>query len=103
VCALAALGGFWRARLADLPEVRELPADRPRPAAASYRGGRVPVRIGADTHTALVALARKTRTTVFMVLQAAVAALLTRLGAGTDIPLGTAVAGRSDESLDGLV
>ncbi|MDU0291331.1 non-ribosomal peptide synthetase [Saccharothrix longispora] len=101
--ALAAQVRFWRERLADLPEVLELPADRPRPAAASYRGGRVPVRIGADTHTALVALARKTRTTVFMVLQAAVAALLTRLGAGTDIPLGTAVAGRSDESLDGLV
>jgi len=38
-----------------------------------------------------------------MVLQAAIAALLTRLGAGTMIPLGAVVAGRAEEEFADLV
>ncbi|MFE9749544.1 amino acid adenylation domain-containing protein [Saccharothrix saharensis] len=94
---------FWRDRLAGLPEVLELPTDRPRPAVPSHRGARVPLTVDGELYARLADIARETRTSVFMVLHAAVAALLTRLGAGTDIPLGTAVAGRSDEVLDDLV
>ncbi|OLF13997.1 hypothetical protein BLA60_02125 [Actinophytocola xinjiangensis] len=93
----------WRAVLAGLPEQLDLPYDRPRPARASYRGDTVTVTVDAATHDALAALARAEGATVFMAVHAVLAALLTRLGAGTDIPVGTPVAGRDDDALAGLV
>ncbi|MFD7660847.1 condensation domain-containing protein, partial [Actinosynnema sp. NPDC059797] len=93
---------FWRSALADLPHELPLPVDRPRSAGAG-RGDKVEVAFGPDLHAALADLARAHGVTLFMVLQAAFAALLTRLGAGTDVPLGSPVAGRADEALDDLV
>ncbi|MGH3234570.1 MAG: condensation domain-containing protein, partial [Streptosporangiaceae bacterium] len=94
---------FWREVLAGLPGELELPADRPRPAVPSYRGGLVPVRLDAGLHAGLLDVARRCRATLFMVVQAGLAVLLSRLGAGTDIPVGVPVAGRGDEALADLV
>ncbi|MFI0366165.1 amino acid adenylation domain-containing protein [Streptomyces rimosus] len=94
---------YWREQLAGLPDQVTFPADRPRPAVTSYEGGHLAFTLDADLHGRLVELARRTNTTVFMVLQAGMAALMTRLGAGTDIPLGSPIAGRMDDALDDLV
>ncbi|MFB9893525.1 condensation domain-containing protein, partial [Planobispora takensis] len=94
---------FWRAALEGLPEQLELPVDRPRPAVASYRGDTVLLEIGPELHAGLVRLAREAGASVFMVVRAALAALLSRLGAGVDIAIGAPVAGRTDEALDDLV
>ncbi|CAM5497054.1 D-alanine--D-alanyl carrier protein ligase [Streptomyces californicus] len=94
---------FWRAALAGVPELIELPVDRLRPSVASYRGGAVDFAVDAELHGRLLAVARECGVTPFMVVQAAVAVLLSRLGAGVDVPLGTVVAGRSDQALEGLV
>jgi amino acid adenylation domain-containing protein len=94
---------YWRDALAGLPEQLELPFDRARPAEPSYRGAEIVVDLDAGLHAALAGLAREHQVTMFMVLQAGLAALLCRLGAGTDIPLGSVTAGRSDEALDDLV
>ncbi|CAL9507650.1 Dimodular nonribosomal peptide synthase [Actinosynnema sp. ALI-1.44] len=93
----------WTAALAGLPEEITLPTDRPRPAEATYAGDAVPFRLSPSTHRALAELARQSGGTVFMTVQAAVAALLTLLGAGDDVPIGAPVAGRTDAALDGLV
>ncbi|MEV8321012.1 amino acid adenylation domain-containing protein [Streptomyces sp. NPDC059900] len=93
----------WRDRLADLPVELPLPTDRPRPATSDYAGGAVDLDWDADLHRSLLAIAREHGCTVFMVLQAACAALLSRLGAGTDIPIGTPVAGRTDDAVDDVV
>ncbi|MGO4631513.1 amino acid adenylation domain-containing protein [Streptomyces sp. 2RAF24] len=97
------LSAYWSERLAGLPQELALPYDRPRPDSSDLRGALLPVTLPAPLHAGLLDLARRTHTTLFMVLHAALAALYTRLGAGTDIPLGTAVAGRSDDSLDQLI
>ncbi|MFH8621754.1 amino acid adenylation domain-containing protein [Streptomyces vietnamensis] len=101
--AAAAHLEFWEKTLAGAPAVLELPSARPRPAEATHRGGRAPVTVDAATHQALEAVARRSGATLFMVLQAALAAVLTRHGAGTDLPLATMTAGRDDESLGDLV
>ncbi|MFD5435786.1 amino acid adenylation domain-containing protein [Kitasatospora sp. NPDC127067] len=94
---------YWQRALADAPEELALPYDRPRPAVPGHRGGLVEVAVDAELHRALGELAATQHASLFMALQAVVAVLYTRLGAGTDLPIGTVVAGRTDEALDDLV
>ncbi|MCL7425500.1 non-ribosomal peptide synthetase [Streptomyces sp. YS415] len=94
---------FWRKTLDGLPEELPLPTDRPRPAAPSLRGATVDLTVPATLHQAVRALARRCDASVFMVLHAALGTLLTRLGAGSDIPIGTPIAGRSDDAVDDVV
>ncbi|WP_154814445.1 non-ribosomal peptide synthetase [Actinophytocola xinjiangensis] len=93
----------WRDALADLPEDLPLPRDRARPAAPGGRGDGVPFTLPAGLATAIHALAQESGATAFMVVEAAVAVVLAKLGAGPDVPIGVPTAGRTDEALTDLV
>ncbi|MFD8368984.1 amino acid adenylation domain-containing protein [Streptomyces hygroscopicus] len=94
---------YWRSALDGMPQRIALPADRARSGPPAQQGGAVPFTCTAELHRELLRLARAHGCTLFMVLRAALAALLTRLGAGEDIPLGTVTAGRDEPELDDLV
>ena len=94
---------YWVRRLAGLPEDVGLRPDFPRPPVPSGRAGAVEFRIDGAVREQLSALCHELGVTEFMLLQAAVAVALHKAGAGTDIPLGTPVAGRTEPELDQLV
>ncbi|MGV9413633.1 non-ribosomal peptide synthase/polyketide synthase [Nocardia sp. NPDC003693] len=94
---------YWRGALAGIPELLTVPADRPRPPVPSYRGGTVECTLDAFTHRELQALAAEHGVTMFMVLHAALVALLHRVTAGDDITVGTPIAGRGHPALDRMI
>ncbi|MVU79075.1 amino acid adenylation domain-containing protein [Nocardia sp. ET3-3] len=94
---------YWRKELDGLPDLLELPTDRPRPAVASLAGSRMNVVIDADTHAGLMRLAREHNATLFMVVHTAFALLLSRLSGTGDIAIGTPMAGRGERELDDLI
>ncbi|MDQ1039010.1 amino acid adenylation domain-containing protein/non-ribosomal peptide synthase protein (TIGR01720 family) [Streptomyces sp. V3I8] len=94
---------YWSQQLARLPETVTIPSDRPRPAELDRSGDVLEFTMDGALHEGVAGLARATGTTPFMVLQATMAALLTRLGVGTDIALGSGIAGRVDENLNDLI
>lgn len=94
---------FWRKALAGIPETVQLPTDHTRPPVLSHRGAATPISWSPRRHEELLSLAREHDCTLFMVIQAALAVVLTKLGAGEDICMGTAIAGRTEDALDDLV
>ena len=93
----------WKGKLAGLADTISIVADRPRPAGPAMRTASVIFDFAPDAHHRLSALAAEHRCNLFMVLQAGVAALLARHGAGHDIPIGCTVAGRDSRQWDDLV
>ncbi|WP_454195914.1 amino acid adenylation domain-containing protein [Nocardia sp. Marseille-Q1738] len=94
---------FWRETLAGAPDVLELPSDRPRPAVQTMHSADFGFTVDGETHSALVEFAAAQSVSPFMVVHAALAALLARLAGTDDVLIGTPVAGRGEEALDQLV
>ncbi|OBA89888.1 hypothetical protein A5662_23635 [Mycobacteriaceae bacterium 1482268.1] len=100
---IAAQVAYWQEALAGMPERLELPTDRPYPPVADQRGARVALNWPADLQRRVDQLAREHNATTFMVVQAALAVLLSKLSASSDVAIGFPIAGRRDPALDELV
>jgi amino acid adenylation domain-containing protein len=93
---------YWREQLHDLP-VLQLPSDRPRPAAQTYRGATYPLQISPTLTQALAALSQQSGVSLFMTLLAAFQTLLYRYTGQTDIVVGSPIANRHRSELEGLI
>ena len=94
---------YWKGKLAGIPGTIDLPADRPRPAAQRYRGALLDVFFSTEEVASLRALARRTGSTLFMVLLAVWQTLLYRLSRQPVIVTGSVIANRGRSEIDNLV
>ncbi|MGD1067398.1 MAG: amino acid adenylation domain-containing protein, partial [Vulcanimicrobiaceae bacterium] len=94
---------FWRDAVAGCPLTLSLPADRPRPKAATFRGATIPVVLSAELSTALRRFAIDNGTTLYVTMMAAFTALLHRCSGQSDLLVGSAVANRARPELDNVV
>ena len=94
---------YWRERLAGVPDLLELPTDRPRPAARSARGDSLAFALPAALTGRLDDLAQREGATLFMVLLAAFEALLFRYTGQEEFVVGSPIANRNREETAGLI
>jgi amino acid adenylation domain-containing protein len=94
---------YWQQELADVPQPLALPADRQRPATMGYEGDAVHFTIDQELFAGIEELARGRGLTMSMVLQAALAVMLHRVGGGDDLTIGSPIAGRAEEALADMV
>ncbi len=95
--------GYWKKCLAGVSPVLAIPTDHPSPERTSLRGSREPVLLSSSLTQSLRVLSREVGVSLFMTLLAALQVLLQRYTGETDICVGTAMAGRTEEELEPLV
>ncbi|WP_375489215.1 amino acid adenylation domain-containing protein, partial [uncultured Mycobacterium sp.] len=100
---IAAQLTYWEQALAGMPERLDFPTDRPYPPVADQRGARMTVNWPAQLQQRVARVAREHNATSFMVVQAALAVLLSKISASPEVAVGFPVAGRPDPALDELV
>ncbi len=100
---IAAQLAYWEQALAGMPERLQLPTDRPYPPVADHRGASVAVDWPAELQQRVARVAREHNATSFMVVQAALAVLLSKISASSEVAVGFPIAGRRDPALDELV
>ncbi|HWM91848.1 MAG TPA: amino acid adenylation domain-containing protein [Thermoanaerobaculia bacterium] len=101
--ALAGHLAWWVEHLAGSPPVLELPADRPRLKAHSFRGAGLRADLPRDLYADVRSASRREGVTLFMTSLAAFCALLYRYTGQEDVLLGSGIANRRLRELEDMV
>ncbi|TCP59170.1 amino acid adenylation domain-containing protein [Tumebacillus sp. BK434] len=94
---------YWREQLQGPLPVLQLPTDRPRPAQQTFRGRSFSFEVPRGLSDELHKLCRQEGVTLYMLLLAAFNTLLSRYSGQQDILLGSPVANRTREEVEGLI
>ncbi|WP_129782635.1 non-ribosomal peptide synthetase [Peristeroidobacter soli] len=94
---------YWRSRLEGAAPELQLPTDRGRPSTHSFEGRNIWIVFDSETCSNVRAFAQRHRMTVFMVLYAAWAILLSRISNQEDVVIGTPIANRQRPELESLI
>ena len=93
---------YWKGQLAGVSPL-ELATDHPRPAIQSFNGASQEIKIDSATVEALKRLGAEQGVTLFMTLLAGFQALLSRYSGQEDIVVGSPIANRTREEVEGLI
>ncbi|SKA37911.1 non-ribosomal peptide synthase domain TIGR01720/amino acid adenylation domain-containing protein [Chitinophaga eiseniae] len=99
---LAGQLGYWEQKLSGVAAL-QLPLDHPRTALQSNRGATTTFILDRELSDQLHVLAKQEGATIFMTLLAAFQVLLYRYSGQEDICVGSPVAGRTRQELEGLI
>jgi hypothetical protein len=95
--------GFWEGQLDGAPALLKLPADRSRPAAATFHGALESVALSRPLAEKLTELSRREGVTLFMTLLAGFALLLSRCAGSVDLVIGSDFANRTRVETERLI
>jgi len=93
---------YWKSKLDQVSSL-QLPVDYPRPAVQSTRGATVYFSIEKEWVLGLNELGKQHGTTLFMTLLAAFKVLMHRYSGQEDICIGSPIAGRQQQEVEGLI
>ena len=94
---------YWKKELEGIPERLELPTDRVRPAVRTFEAEVVQARLTAEQVRKLKKVSQENQATLYMTLLAAFGVLLSRYSGQDDIVVGSPIANRQEEQLEGMI
>lgn len=94
---------YWMHELEGIPNLLELPTDRPRPSVQTYQGAHESFQISREFAAELKALGQREGATLFMTVLAVVKTLLQRYTEQTDLVVGTPIANRTRREIEPLI